>query len=391
MTYYKWVGLKRQTELLSSRNYYLHMKINYFFLALCSTATLLSSCGPKLQLTKEITYKSFKAEFKPNEIAHEIDKGLNLTINPIDAKEINDELLKASNLDGNFSKEEVTSYYKVLNGIDGAVKLGKKQRQTLTKIFDQIDKLQAKGQISKDQSVAYKEKVYTHFILIDYDYGYDGSEVEIYSEGTRATANPYFRNGKYLSVYKLSFVNSENQIKEVKSDDFQVLSESELLYPFKNAYFETLYKDEQEKLKTIYRINMPDMIRVIKNQHVSKYFSTPPINPNNRKLVVNYIKDGKVKEYAFDIHTMEQTNVINLDRYMIKFKKFDPSPKFNIIETNEYSIPLKGQHVYINRAEISNEFILKTLSVNWIDGKVSLFSKTFKPGEVQKKVITVTK
>ncbi|WP_164112226.1 MULTISPECIES: hypothetical protein [Sphingobacterium] len=367
------------------------MKINLLLVVLCSTAILQSSCGTKKQITKEITYKSFKTNFEPLSVTREIDEGLKLTISPIDAKNINNELFQSSMLDGDYSKEHVTAYYKELNNVDGNSKMGKRPRKMLEKIFSQIDGFHTSGKISRSQAIFYKEKVYTSFILIDKTYGSDGSETELYKKENFAGANPYFSNGKYLSVYKLSFASTADGVKDVNINDFQILSENELLYPFQNTYFENLYEKEQEKLKTVYRINMPESIRIVKNQNVSKFFATPPVNPSKHTLVVNYIKDNSVNEFAFAITSEEQTNVINLDRYSFRFSDSPQTTKFNIIEAADYSINLKENEFFINRLDASKEFMLKCLSVNWFDGTASLRTQSFTPSNANKRIIKIDK
>lgn len=106
----------------------------------------------------------------------------------------------------------------------------------------------------------------------------------------------------------MTFENTENEIKDLKIDNFQVFSYGELLYPFKNSYFENKFKDEkdQDKLKTIYRMNMPENVRVVSKQPITKYFSTPALNDENKNLIVNYIKDGKVIDFEFNVITKKQ-------------------------------------------------------------------------------------
>lgn len=366
------------------------MKSNLILLSFIASSIIISACSTK-QLTKTVHVKTTKTQFTPQLISHNLDGKLKLTLEPIDAKNINKEVFNSTNLDGSYSKEQSFSYYQYLTDNKNLSSYERKLKETIIKVFEGIDELYNKKEINLDQSNLFKEKVYTYYILDNLNYGFDGSEVDKVQDDFLGESNPYLSNGKYLSLYKLSFTNSDDQVKDVDIKDFQILSENELLYPFKIDYFEGIYshpKDEQ-KLRTIYRINMPANIRLVKNQSVSKYFSTPAINLENKKLVINYIKDNNVKDYEFQVKIDEVLKEVKLDQFKIRLKNPMPLPHFYIYQYANNNLLLKGYDFFIDRDKQNQKAKLLALYVDRYKGKVNLTITEFSGSESPNKIIKI--
>ncbi|HUH34712.1 MAG TPA: hypothetical protein VL022_02680 [Moheibacter sp.] len=354
---------------------------------------IISSCSPTLMITEVIKTKD--VTFEPKFISKEIDDNLFTNIEPIDAKSINKEILNSLSFDGSYSYEKNYIYYNYLKENQKESSSERKLRETIIKLFEQVDILHNSNQITLPQSFKFKEKIYSTFVEQNLDYGEHKPEYNTISDNISNNINPYYSNNKYFSLFKLTFKNKESQIKDLKIEDFQVFSEGELLYPFKNSYFENKFKkvelmnndNDQEKLKTIYRMNMPDNIKILNNQPIVKYFSTPALNSENQNLIVNYINGEKVIDFNFNVHTKENTTEIKLIQHKIKYKKRSIYPNFNIIEVNDIDYLLKSDKFYLEK---NNENLkLFTLNVDKNNKKVKLTVTTFNTNNLIKNTIIV--
>lgn len=359
------------------------MKAKLFFLKVLSIGFIVTSCTSTLQITD--VKKSKEVTFEPKFISKEIDNNLSLKIEPIDAKSINKEIQNSLSFDGGYSTEKNYSYYSYLNESKKESSSERKLRETIIKLFEQVDNLFKSRQITISQAFKFKEKIYSTLVQQKLDFGYEKPEYNNIVDNISDNVNPYYSNYKYLSLYKLTFENKENQIKDLKIEDFQVFSEGELLYPFKNSYFEN--KLDQEKLKTIYRMNMPDNIRILNSQPIIKYFSTPALNNENQNLVVNYINGEKVVDFKFSVSTKEKSTEVKLLQHKIKYAKTNGYPNFNIIQLNESDYLLKNDKFFLEK---SNENLkLLTLNVDRYREEVKLTVTNFTTNNLTKNTIVV--
>lgn len=359
------------------------MKTKLLFLKVISLGFIVTSCSSTLQITD--IKKSKEVTFEPKSIAKEIDNNLSLKIEPIDAKSINKEIQNSLSFDGGYSTEKNYSYYSYLNESKKESSSERKLRETIIKLFEQVDNLFKSKQITISQAFKFKEKIYSTLVQQKLDFGYEKPEYNSIIDNVSDNVNPYYSNYKYLSLYKLTFENKESQIKELKIEDFQVFSEGELLYPFKNSYFEN--KLDQEKLKTIYRMNMPDNIRILNSQPIIKYFSTPALNNENQNLIVNYINGEKVVDFKFNVSTREKSTEVKLLQHKIKYVETNGYPNFNIIELNESDYLLKNDKFFLEK---SNENLkLLTLNVDRYREEVKLTITNFSTNNLTKNTIIV--
>ena len=359
------------------------MKTKLLFLKVISIGFIITSCSSTLQITD--IKKSKEVTFEPKFISKEIDNNLSLKIEPIDARSINKEIQNSLSFDGGYSSEKNYSYYSYLNESKKENSSERKLRETIIKLFEQVDNLFKSRQITISQAFKFKEKIYSTLVQQKLDFGYEKPEYNSIIDNVSDNVNPYYSNYKYLSLYKLTFENKESQIKDLKIEDFQVFSEGELLYPFKNSYFEN--KLDQEKLKTIYRMNMPDNIRILNSQPIIKYFSTPALNNENQNLIVNYINGEKVVDFKFNVSTREKSTEVKLLQHKIKYTKTNGYPNFNIIELNESDYLLKNDKFFLEK---NNENLkLLTLNVDRYREEVKLTITYFTTNNLTKNTIVV--
>lgn len=369
------------------------MKTKLLLLKLAFVAIGLSSCSSTMQITD--IKKSKEITFDPTFISKEIDNNLFLKIEPIDAKSINKEILNSLSFDGSYSLEKNYRYYTYLNENKKENSSERKLRETIIKLFEQVDNLIKSNQLTPSQAIKFKDKIHSSFVLQKNDSGSEKPEYNNIIDNISENINPYYSNYKYFSLYKLTFENKESQIKDLEINNFQVFSEGELLYPFKNSYFESAFKkkelnenpQDQEKLKTIYRMNMPDNIRLLGNQPIVKYFSTPALNNENQNLIVNYINGEKVVDFKFNVSTREKSTEVKLLQHKIKYVETNGYPNFNIIELNESDYLLKNDKFFLEK---SNENLkLLTLNVDRYREEVKLTITNFSTNNLTKNTIIV--
>jgi len=371
------------------------MKTKLFFLKIISLGLIVTSCS---SLPKNKTKIIIETSFEPRSIEKKIDNDLSLTIEPINADGINNEILNSLSFDGSYYFETDYEYFGYLNGQEKLSNSEKKQKESLIKIFEQIDQLRNNDQLTFNQSVLFKEKTYTHFILKEVNGQYGEVEPDftnLYNKSMSEKINPFFSGNKHFSVFKLTLKNNKKEIQDVKIEDFQVFSEGELLYPFKNSYFESAFKkkelnenpQDQNKLKTIYRMNMPDNIRLLNNQPIVKYFSTPALNDENKNLTINYINENKVHDFNFDVNTKKQIMQVQLFEHKIKFKKVNGHPDFNIIQLNEVDYLLKKNLFYLEKN--NDKMMLLSLDVDFYNAKIKLTTTNFSTNNLTKNTIVV--
>ena len=363
------------------------MKTKLLLLTVVGGFFVLNSCASAVQLTE--TKKVKEVVFRPKVISKEIEGNLKLKIEPIDAKSINEEIQNSLSFDGGYFSEKSYSYYSYLKEDKDLSPSERRLRETMINLFEGIDDLYKSNQISLVQSYLFKEKVYNNLVVKNSNFGSEKPEYNEFKGNVSGDVNPYYSNGKYFSVYKLTFENTEKQVKDIKIDDFQIFSQGELLYPFKNSYFESKFKEEdgQEKLKTIYRLNMPDNIRILNNQPIVKYFSTPALNNENQNLVVNYIDDGNVVDFTFDVTTKEILTDVNLFPYQIEYKKFDSFLNFNIIKVDNRDYLVKKDKFYLEKNDEIVELL--TLNIDSYRKKVNLSVTKFTTNNLMKNAIVV--
>jgi hypothetical protein len=127
------------------------------------------------------------------------------------------------------------------------------------------------------------------------------------------TYNPFKVNEKYLTTFKVIFTNEMEKIVKISADNLQIISGYEQLAPMRTEYFEKNLSGNSEKLKNIYRMNLPDNLTIAPHQSIIKYFAVPTINLDVKQLMVNFISEEKVFTFNFNV-----TNYLIKNKYIYK-------------------------------------------------------------------------
>lgn len=124
-----------------------------------------------------------------------------------------------------------------------------------------------------------------------------------------------------MSVFKASFTNNSDTLIKLGINNFQVISENELLNPLKTEYFEKAFDRNSEKLKNILRMNLSDDIIILPKQSIIKYFAVPTLNPSNKGLSIKFLYNNKVYNYDYDLNILSSKESFNFIGVKIKKQK----------------------------------------------------------------------
>ncbi|MDZ4757502.1 MAG: hypothetical protein SGJ10_05105 [Bacteroidota bacterium] len=285
----------------------------FFSLLLLSYAFV--GCAPSTKISKKtISHNYYNIIFSPEQILKSSLGKVDVIITPIDAASINRETFEAASRDGNYEKELATAIEKEKSKLDG---LSKSERAYVKGKINGID---AVSKLEKENLIpSYTAYLLMLRILYGKEYGNNGrevaslSDVELFADNY----NPYKINQKYLSVFKVTFENKGNEIEKIRLKELQVVGGEELLYPLGIEYFENNLKDEPEKIKNAYRMNMPEELVLTPSQRITKFIAIPAINPKNENLQVQIIKGKEIINFDFKVKEKEASKNYLVESYEI--------------------------------------------------------------------------
>ncbi len=323
--------------------------IRYFFvigiLALMGCSPSSAKRIPKKEILK-IDESYQRINFTPETITSQINSDFDLTITPIDAKLMNQVIYETASYDGNY--EKIQSVSTLMEEQLRKKTLSKEERRNVEFRKQIVEYLREKiSQRELPRSVG----EYLTWKIWNKSEGTDGTKISI-GNGYPSLNNPYKVNRKYLSVFRLTFKNMSTSIKRIDLDNLLFNSGYEQLYPFKTSYFEKLYEDDQEKIRTIYRLNIPNELVVPPGEVIVKYVSIPSLNPTTEGLNIKYISEGETKKFEFDVSIEEQLQTTLLekitfkaeDEWKLQVKRYywvivTPDDQIHIIKNNSLFLP----------------------------------------------------
>jgi hypothetical protein len=347
------------------------MMQNYILLSSLLALTLMG-CAPSKNTVKTIYHQYHNITFSPKKIQKQGKGKLIVTIIPIDAASINKETYDAAMRDGNYEKELATAIEIQRNNLNG---LSNTERRIVTgriNAIDAINTLEENNLISLNTAQQLKMRIW-----YGKNYGKDGTEINSLSdiETFSDIFNPYKINQKYLSVFKITFENKSRVIERVNLKDFQIVSGEELLYPFEIKYFENNFDMKSEKIKNIYRMNMPEELVITPSQRVTKYLAIPAVNPQNKNLNLQMIRNSEIE--SFDFKVTEQTNDINyqVEGYDLVMTNLPYNPStyyfyFALKYQNGVSFALKNRRIYVSDEMKNIPTSLYAIAIDRRNGKV---------------------
>lgn len=234
--------------------------------------------------------------FSPSEVTQQLDNGLQLTIEPVDASFLNEVTFEAALRDGGYEQEYINvraERRREISNLDGSER---RRVESYIEATERLEEAAARGRLNDVELTS----VLMAGIWSE-DMAADGSEVARLSDNPYLpTHNPYLRNGNYLSVFRLVMTNPSENTLRVRLEDLQIMSGSELTYPLKMSHFEDYLPNPSSRRDNILRMNMPEQLALAPGTTIEKYIAVPALNVNEKQLSVQYLSDHHVASFDFD-------------------------------------------------------------------------------------------
>lgn len=367
------------------------MKPTQFFSIFLLSTIIISCAAPEKISKKTISQSYYNISFSPEQILKSNLGKVDVIVTPIDAASINRETFEAASRDGNYEKELATAIEKGKNELDRLSKSEKIFLKGKINGVEAVNKLENANQIPSNTAYQLKLRIW-----YGKEYGKDGTEVASLSDIETFTDkfNPYKINQKYLSVFKVTFENKGKEVEKLRLKDFQIVSGEELLYPLRVEYFENNLKEEAEKIKNIYRMNMPEELILTPNQRITKFIAIPAINLKNENLQVQMVNGKEIINFDFKVNEKEVSKNYVLESYNIYITGLKDALYINYYSAVNYengvSLALLGDKIFVPEERKKIPASIYIVAIDKETSKVRIASKLkFKFGEATKNRIVV--
>ncbi len=347
-----------------------------FYLAI--QLILISCSSTKPIKTKNVYQEYYNLNFNPISIS---DKKINNTIisvTPIDAKSLNKDTYEAALRDGNYEKEFISIIEGWKSKLSSMSRRDRIYTQGKINAFETLDELSRSGNIPSYISVLLKRRI------INETSGRDGTEIESLEDINifPSEFNPYKVNTNYFSVFKLTFENKGQSVEKINLKEFQIVSNEEQLYPLSTEYFEKNLQDRTETLKNSFRMSMPDELLITPGQKINKYIAVPAINTDNRKLQVQFIRQGDVTNFDFNISKQNTEKTFKLKNYVLsntgKETRYTHEYFYVINYEDNISYSLKGNQLFVSNDKSKSNTNIYAIGINPLNSQILFgFSKNF--------------
>ena len=342
------------------------------------------SCSTTKVLKRTTTQKYTNLIFSPEGITKRNINQTDIMIVPIDAKNLDKETFEAACRDGNYEKE----FFSTIQEWENQLKTVPKQDRILIQgkidAFEYLTRMGKEGKTPLNVVYLLKDRIANN------ENGKDGIEntslldIDDYPD----TYNPYKINANYFSVFKLTFENKGSEIEKINIKEFQFVSDEEQLYPLAMDYFQDNLKNRTETMKNAYRMNMPNELIITPGQKVTKYLAIPAINPENKKLQVQDIRDKRVENYDFSVTKNVREKTYNLEEFEFGYgKEGDPtiSNYFVVSYQNNVSFALKDNKLFVSDEKKTIPVSVYAIGISQYSGNLLWASASgFTFGELKK-------
>jgi hypothetical protein len=351
-----------------------------------------ANCSPARVISKKtFTQNYYNLIFSPEKNQKTTLGGVEITISPIDAASINRETFESAGRDGNYEKEFARLIEKQKSESDRLSKSEKAYIQSRLNAIKAVEKLEKDNLIPKDIAFLLMQRIW-----YGKEIGKEGTETTCLSDIDNAPDiyNPFKINQKYLSVFKITLENKGKEIQKIETNQIQVASEEELLYPLKMEYFENNLKDDPEKIKNAYRLNMPQELTIAPLQKTTKYIAIPAINPHNKNLKIQIITGNAVSNFDFEVSEQIEKRNYQMESYDMFILGLDDAYNkdyyFAISYENGVSFAMLNSRIFVNEEKKSTLASIYAVAIDKSTFKVSTARKvSFKFAELEKNKVPI--
>ncbi|TRZ51116.1 hypothetical protein D4S03_05620 [bacterium] len=319
---------------------------------------LFFSCSKK-PIYKTVVQDYQKVEFSPNMAKQEISDNFNVTVFPADNREIDKETYLAAFRAGTYETEIVSSWkIRASGSTDPTTRM-------ILEAVNLVDRLTNSKYFSQEIGISFKKQLIGKANL------FDGSELISLKDSLTDYPddfNPYKVNEKYLTCFKVILSNESNDLIKIGSGNFQIISGNEQLTPLKISFFESNILGTSEKMKNIFRMNLPDEMELMPRTQIVKYIAVPSIDVQNDRLSVKMIYKDKVFDFDFTVSQTSLNIALKFQAFKVNVQSFSNAPP------TDYIVVKQGKRVFsLNRKTI---YILSDLT----NEPVSLYCLTTAKG-----------
>lgn len=182
-------------------------------------------------------------------------------------------------------------------------------------------------------------------------------------------SNPYYLNGKYLSIFEIEISNPTNVFKPLEITPF-VESGTTLTEPFSTQQIINMQMQSgsynQNQNLNLSRFNLPPRLTIPPNSTIVKYFATAPIEYED-ELKISI--EGINNKYKWKVNLDYTSIANNYSFYECQLKwYFDGSispgdQNFLVLNGSDGNIFLNEEEIFIEEQYLDEEFELITLSI----------------------------
>lgn len=290
--------------------------INFFnWMSLSIISLIIISCIPNRKvITKTVSHSYYNISFEPEKSIERKIENLKIAIEPVDAAKFNALSFETAQLNGNYEREKAILTSVRYKETDNLSKFKKSFIKGKENAISLIKELLEKNLIPSNTAHQLGNKIYEGS-----DYGLDGTEITSLSGVKMVSSdyNPYRVGQNYLSVFKIKIKNEGNIIDTFSLKRIQIINGSNLLIPLDLNYFEKYLSNQSEKIKNVYRFNMPEQLIVSPNREIEKYIAIPAINTKKRYLQVQILNNREAINFDFIIKEESIRNEYSVESYFI--------------------------------------------------------------------------
>ncbi|MFW6046974.1 MAG: hypothetical protein ACOCP4_04225 [Candidatus Woesearchaeota archaeon] len=263
-------------------------------------AIIMGSC----QVTKKKTIvstegKSSTLNFKPENRDLTIKNGVTVSINPISADTVNPYFKYLSRQSGKYESSNISTYVEEFIKRKGADE-DSQEMSLMYKILKAAEKYCNKNDIpTKIKDLLIQDIIKTY-----------GPRNYANESKKEFIVNPYFINGKYLSLFDLEFYNASDKKVTIDINELDVFADNSRLQIYTKDLLKSYLSNLNDKL-LIDRCNFPDSLTIYPGDSVSTLVATSPIKSKDQVLNV-YISGKKAKfETEYIINEISDEIVLN--------------------------------------------------------------------------------
>lgn len=341
---------------------------------------------------EKIITKTQKVIFTPKEQILKQSSDFEITIMPIDARELDTLSLFSSTLDGNYNKSNSISIMEKLETHE------KSYESTIPsaklRLINVVRAFYKEGKLTKNVAEKFLQTILNNGVYKEIE--------ESTTNGINLSNwyNPYkIDEYRYYSLFSFKFKNSNNEIQKINIDNILLTSGLEQLYPLKMDFFENKCKDNVNQLSIAQRLNMPNILILPPHSEVIKYVAFQPLNVGVKDIEIHIINSEKLEsKVSYSVNYENKMDMLEFEEFMIIVDGIWTQGFYVMTNEANESVEVNKNHVFIPKNKLSTTYNLygllsrlgntqkyenKLVKLENIRGDDFIISHIFKPKNIE--------